>query len=46
MRIVQYGKDSEDTLEQVAEQYGVNKEKLWQFYLDIMRSNSRPMRYC
>lgn len=39
MRIVQYGKDSEDTLAQVAEQYGVNKEKLWQFYLDIMRSN-------
>ena len=39
MRIVQYGEESEATLEQVAEQYGVNKEKLWQLYLDIMRSN-------
>lgn len=39
MRIVQYGEESEATLKQVAEQYGVDKEKLWQCYLDIMRAN-------
>lgn len=39
MRIVQYREESEATLEQVAKQYGVDKEKLWQCYLDIMRAN-------
>ena len=39
MRIVQYGEESEAMLKQVAKQYGVDKEKLWQYYLDIMRAN-------
>lgn len=39
MRIIQFNKDHEATLEQVANDYGVDKEKLWELYLEIMRSN-------
>lgn len=39
MRIVYYKQESENTLEEVAERYGVDKEKLWEMYLGIMKSN-------
>lgn len=39
MRIVYYKQESENTLEEVAERYGVDKEKLWEMYLDIMKRN-------
>lgn len=39
MRIIQFNKDHEDMLEQVANNHGVDKEKLWELYLEIMRSN-------
>lgn len=39
MRIVQYNKHCEDVLAEVATTYGVDKEKLWDCYLQIMKSN-------
>ena len=39
IRIVQYDNECEDILEKVAKQHGVDKEKLWQLYLNIMKSN-------
>lgn len=39
MRILQYDKECEKTLQRVAELYEVDKEQLWELYLDIMRSN-------
>ena len=39
MRIVNYGKESENLLDFVAETYGLDKEKLWDMYLSYMRSN-------
>lgn len=39
MRIIQFNKDHENILEQVANDYGIDKEKLWDLYLEIMRSN-------
>lgn len=39
MRIIQYNKGCEDVLAEVATTYGVDKEKLWEYYMAIMRSN-------
>lgn len=39
MRIVKYGKEAEDILEQVAGTYDIEKEKIWDTYLAVMRSN-------
>lgn len=39
MRILKYSDHNEETLTQVAEQYGVNKERLWEAYIGCMRSN-------
>lgn len=39
MRIVQYNKHCEDVLAEVANNYKVDKEKLWDCYLQIMQSN-------
>ena len=39
MRILKYSDHDEETLTQVAEQYGVNKERLWEAYIGCMRSN-------
>lgn len=39
MRIVQYGKESENTLDEVAEKCDVDKEKLWEYYLQVMKNN-------
>lgn len=39
MRILQYNEHCEDVLSEVADNYGVDKEKLWEMYLDIMKRN-------
>ena len=39
MRIVQYGQLSETTLGKVANEYDIDREKLWDMYLAIMRAN-------
>lgn len=39
MRIVNYGKNTEAILEQVAREYNIDKEKIWDTYLAVMRSN-------
>ncbi len=37
MRIVYYNKECEQTLERVAAQYNVDKDKLWELYAEIMK---------
>ena len=39
MRTIQYNKHCEDVLAEVATTYEVDKEKLWDYYLQIMQSN-------
>lgn len=39
MRIVQYGELNEATLGKVASYYNIDREKLWDMYLAIMRAN-------
>lgn len=39
MKLVQYNQACENMLDEVAEEYGVEREKLWDLYLEIMRSN-------
>lgn len=39
MRLVQYQKEEEDILNRVAKQYGIEPEKLWEMYLQVMNSN-------
>ena len=39
MRIINFNKDAEEVLAKVAEEHGVDKEKLWDLYLGLMRRN-------
>jgi hypothetical protein len=39
MRVVYYNDNNEEVLEIVAKDYGVDKEKLWGLYLEIMKRN-------
>ena len=39
MRIINFNKDAEEVLAKVADDYGVDKEKLWDLYLGLMRQN-------
>lgn len=39
MRILQFNKHCEEILSEVATNYEVDKEKLWEMYLDIMKRN-------
>lgn len=39
MRIINFNKDAEEVLAKVADDYGVDKEKLWGLYLGLMRRN-------
>lgn len=39
MRLVQYQKEEEDILNRVAKQHGIEPEKLWEMYLQVMNSN-------
>lgn len=39
MRLIKFDRDSEATLTEVAKSYGVEQEKLWELYLEIMRRN-------
>lgn len=39
MRIINFNKDAEEVLAKVAKEHGVDKEKLWDLYLGLMKRN-------